>query len=69
MSRATLQKIERGDPSVAFGLVLDACAVLDLPLFGHPNAEASARIEQARLRLEALPRRVRAREEAPDDAF
>lgn len=34
----TIQKIERGDPTVAIGTVFEAATLLGVPLF-HPDAE------------------------------
>lgn len=69
ISRATLQKIERGDPSVALGLALEACAVLGITPQGGPAGDLREALERAELELAALPRRIRAREAAVDDDF
>ena len=34
MTRATLRRVERGDPSVAIGLYFEVAMVLGVPLFG-----------------------------------
>jgi len=71
IARATLQKIERGEPSVAIGLVLELCSVVGLGLFGSGSpAETADQLDRARLELLALPRRIRARPSQPvDDDF
>jgi transcriptional regulator with XRE-family HTH domain len=69
ISRATLQKIERGEPAVALGLALECCAVLGLSLSGGPAGETREQLERARLELAALPKRIRAKPAAPDDDF
>ena len=71
VARATLQKIERGELSVAAGLVLELCSVVGLAIFGSGSpAETADQLDRARLELAALPRRVRARKsEGIDDNF
>jgi transcriptional regulator with XRE-family HTH domain len=69
ISRATLQKIERGHPAVALGLVLELCSVLGVSITGGPLPEMRALLERAQLELAALPRRIRTQKAAPDDNF
>jgi transcriptional regulator with XRE-family HTH domain len=60
ISRATLQKIERGGLGVALGLVLEVCVIVGFPLLGPEDAaSASARLDRTRLQLANLPKRVR----------
>lgn len=40
IGRTTVQKIEKGDPSVNIGLVFEAASVVGVPLFGAENARA-----------------------------
>jgi transcriptional regulator with XRE-family HTH domain len=69
ISRATLQKIERGEPAVALSLAPECCAVLDVSLSGGPVGQTREQLERARLELAALPKRIRAKPAAPDDDF
>lgn len=71
IARATLQKIERGEPGVAMGLVLELCSVVGLGLFGSGSPDETAdQLDRARLELAALPRRIRVRSsQAVDDDF
>jgi len=69
ISRATLQKIERGDPTVALGLALEACAILGITPFGTPLGELREALDRAQLELAALPKRIRSPGPAVDDDF
>lgn len=53
MSPPTLRKIERGDPTVAIGTVLDAAVVMGVPLFSGDINRLADHIEDrvALLRL------------------
>jgi transcriptional regulator with XRE-family HTH domain len=59
VTRQTLAKIERGDPTVGLGAAFEAAVLVGVALF-HPDDERR-RIEAARLtdRLAVLPQRVR----------
>ena len=59
VSKATLAKVERGDPSVALGTAFEAAILVGVPLFAG-DAD-SKRSEERRLedRLALLPERVR----------
>lgn len=63
ISRATLQKIEKGGLGVAVGLVLEVCAIVGVPLFGADDA--GAQLDRTRLELANRPKRVR-RRKTPD---
>ncbi|KAA0574384.1 helix-turn-helix transcriptional regulator [Azospirillum sp. B21] len=68
VSRATLQKIERGSPGVTLGLVLEVCSVVGVPLFGTTGV--ADLLERTQLELAAQPKRIRAaRSEDPVDDF
>lgn len=70
ISRATLQKIETGQPAVALGLVLEVCSALGISMTGDPLGDVQDGIERARLELAALPKRVRGpRKTVVDDDF
>ena len=58
ISQPTLRKIERGDPSVAMGTVLEVAVLVGVPLFGVDAdrlGELTGRFED---RLALLPMRV-----------
>lgn len=58
ITQVTLRKVERGDPSVAFGTVLDVAALVGVPLFGMDAdrlTDLAGRLED---RVALLPRRV-----------
>lgn len=72
ISRSTLQKVERGDPSVAIGIVFDCAQLVGVPLF--PDAEPRTpvttlgqAIARADARLALLPERVRTPLKVDDD--
>lgn len=67
VTRVTMRKVERGDPTVRLGVAFEAAALLDIPLF---DADPSRRrLEARRLddRLAVLPQAVRPRTKVDDD--
>jgi len=69
ISLMTLRKVERGEPSVAIGIVFEVAVLLGIDLFGTPD-EVHARTRRARESLALLPRRVRhPRADDADDDF
>ncbi len=73
ISRATLQRIEKGDPGVAVGLVFEVATLVGVPLFepepDPPRYALEARIARIDDKLALLPQRVRKREIPVDDDF
>lgn len=69
ISRATLQKIEKGDMSCAIGLVLEVATLVDIPLFEQDTYPMSKQVEQIRDKVALLPQRIRTRQNAIDDNF
>lgn len=70
ISRATLQKIEKGGLGVALGLVLEVCTIVGVPLFNvADHASAIAQLDRTRLQLAALPKRIRAGKTEFNDDF
>ncbi|MFM2043072.1 MAG: hypothetical protein RLY86_1648 [Pseudomonadota bacterium] len=60
VSRATLRKIERGDPGVTLGLAFEACAIVGVPLFGAEDAGTQAlHSRHIADKLALLPKRIR----------
>lgn len=67
VSLPTLRKIERGEPSVAIGSVLDAAVAVGVPLFGSDVDRLAEHLED---RIALLPRRVMpVGDEGLDDDF
>ena len=58
-SRSTVQKIEKGDPKVEIGLVLEAATVLGVPLFTHHARAGGMELHQKHYSevLALLPKR------------
>lgn len=69
ITRQTLRRIERGDPSVAIGLVFDVAAVLAVPLFGASRAELAELAARGERELALLPTRVSRERSDVDDDF
>ena len=68
ISPATLQKVERGSPSVSLGTAFDAATLVGVPLFyadGSRLAEEAARLRRPTL----LPRAVRHPRRELDNEF
>lgn len=69
ISRDTLYRIERGDPNVAIGTVLEVLVLLGVPLFGTDAAGVAREAADRRRLLDLLPQRVRPAAQEPDDDF
>lgn len=54
-SRNTLRSIEAGKPSVEIGLVLEAAALVDVPLMGGDRGDIQRRGDAARREIDLLP--------------
>jgi transcriptional regulator with XRE-family HTH domain len=62
VSYPTIRKIEKGEPSVSWGNVLNVAALVGVPLFGTDDPSELARIRaRGQERLTLLPQRVRER--------
>jgi len=59
ISRATLQKIEKGDLSVALGLVFEVAVLVGVTLFDDEPASLAAHIGRTDDKLAVLPSAVR----------
>jgi transcriptional regulator with XRE-family HTH domain len=57
----TLAKVERGDPTVALGIALEAARIVGVPLFVDDDARLSIDRDLTSMRLALLPARARAR--------
>ena len=69
ISRATLQKIEKGDLSVAIGLVFEVAALVGVTLFDDERTALAALIARTDDTLALLPSSVRQRSKPVDDEF
>jgi transcriptional regulator with XRE-family HTH domain len=69
ISRATLQKIEKGDLSVAIGLVFEVAALVGVPLFDAERTSLATHIARTDDKLALLPGSVRKRRKTVDDEF
>ena len=67
ISRATLQKIEKGDVSCAIGLVFEVATLVGIPLFEQRKPFLSGHIEQLKDTLVLLPRRIRNKVKVDDN--
>ncbi|SCZ53162.1 helix-turn-helix transcriptional regulator [Thiohalomonas denitrificans] len=69
ISRATLQKIEKGDMGVAIGLVFEVAALVGVTLFDEERASLAMHITRTDDKLALLPGAVRNRGKPVDDEF
>lgn len=67
VSRPTMAKIEKGDPSVGFGVALDAASILGIPLFSDDPQRRSIEASRDQDRLTLLPAKVRKSGKVEDD--
>ncbi len=65
--RATVAKVERGDPSVGIGVAFDTATILGITLFPGPAGPGRDELKRMEERLTLLPARVRPRPEVDDD--
>lgn len=69
ISTTTLFRVERGDPTVAIGIVFEVATLLGIQLFGADRNELAALVGRGQERLALLPARVREPEGPVDDDF
>ncbi len=69
ISRATLQKVEKGEMSPAIGIVFELAALVGVNLFEQDKLSLSKHIEQTRDKLALLPKRIQVKTKAADDDF
>ncbi len=69
ISRATVQKIEKGDMSCALGLVFEVAALVGIKLFADNNSALSAMIERADDKIALLPKSIHSSRKKIDDDF
>lgn len=69
ISRATVQKIENGDPSVAIGLVFECAAIVGVTLFNSPETSITLEIDRLKDKLALLPKAIHSIKTEVDDDF
>ena len=69
IARATLQKIEKGDVGSSIGLVFEVAVLVGVPLFDAELPELVRHHARVDDKLALLPKAVRAKRKAVDDAF
>jgi transcriptional regulator with XRE-family HTH domain len=66
ISRATLSRIEHGDPASAIGSAFEAAAIVGVPLFEPEPSRLASQLTRAEEKLALMPSRVRPRRVVPD---
>jgi transcriptional regulator with XRE-family HTH domain len=69
VSRATVRNAERGEPTVAIGVMFELATLAGVELFGVPSGELSGLVARERDRLALLPEHVYPRQVPVDDYF
>jgi DNA-binding XRE family transcriptional regulator len=70
ISRATLQKIEKGDLKCELGLYFEAAALVGIPLFQmDSNSNLKMNLEHINTKIALLPKAIRKKKKEVDDAF
>lgn len=69
VARSTLQLIEKGAPSVAIGLVLEAAAIVGVDLFVPEATTLAPQLERTHDKLALMPRSIRKSAQVIDDDF
>ena len=69
ISRATLQKIEKGEKSCAIGIVFEVAAIVGITLFESDQQPLARHIERTQEMLSLLPKRIRTNKKVIDDDF
>ena len=70
ISRATLQKIEKGEMNCAIGLVFEVAALVGVNLFEHDTANGlSKTIEHTNDKIALLPKRIQPKSKTVNDDF
>lgn len=67
ISRATLQKIEKGEMTCAIGLVFETAALVGVDLFEQDRIPIGVSIEQANNKIALLPKRIKLKIKVDDD--
>jgi transcriptional regulator with XRE-family HTH domain len=69
VSRALLQRIEKGDPGCSIGAVFEVAAICGVPLFEQEQRQLASYLALQREKMTLLPKAVRARTKGVKDDF
>ena len=69
IARSTLQKIERGDPTVNIGLAFEAATLARVPLFVPDATTLGPKIAHLRDTLVLMPKQIRKKRREVKDEF
>ncbi len=69
ISRALLQRIERGDPGCSIGVVFEVATLCGVRLFDQEHRQLTTRLTLHREKMALLPKAVRARSKVVKDDF
>ena len=69
ISRATLQKIEKGDMTCAIGLVFEVATLVHVPLFDDDKTSMPIHMDKMSDKLALLPKAIRKMRKVVDDDF
>jgi transcriptional regulator with XRE-family HTH domain len=69
ISRALLQRIERGDPGASIGAYFEVAAIVGVTLFAEGRHELTGELKQIQANLVLLPKAIRAPRKAVKDDF
>lgn len=69
ISRALLQRIERGDPGCSIGAAFEVATLCGVPLFDQEQRQLTAHLALHREKMALLPKAVRARSKVVKDDF
>ncbi len=69
VSRSLVQRVEKGDPGTAIGVVFELAAILSIPLFEEALPQLSGRLSTARETLRLLPKAAHRPDTDADDDF
>lgn len=69
ISRALLQRIEKGDPGCSIGAVFEAAAICELVLFDSDDRLLAARLARQSEKMALLPKSVRTTRRDVNDDF
>lgn len=69
ISRALLQRIERGDPSCSIGAVFETAAICGVTLFESDERQLAVTLSRQSEKLALLPKSVRAGKKEVNDDF
>lgn len=69
IARSTLQRLERGDPSVEIGLVFEAARLAGVHLFDAEEPSLAPQIERLDDKLALLPKSIRVKQRSVKDDF